>query len=125
MIVDDDHELCASLWDLFREQGFRVSMAHDAVEAARRLKQREFRVVLIDMKLPVGDGASVFRLVRSVNPQARTVLITGLRSEMDELIRQVLDEGADAVCYKPFDITHLLKVLRELTRESAGPRAGP
>ena len=34
LIVDDDHDLCANLWDLFREQGFRVCLAHDAREAA-------------------------------------------------------------------------------------------
>ena len=40
-------------------------------------------MVLIDMKLPEGDGSTVFRLVRRTNPQARTIVITGHRSEMD------------------------------------------
>ena len=39
------------------------------------------------MKLPQGDGATVFRLVRETNPQARTVVITGHRSEMDQLVQ--------------------------------------
>jgi DNA-binding response OmpR family regulator len=67
------------------------------------------------MKLPHGDGSSVFRLVRNSSPQARTVLITGHRSEMDQVVRQVLAEEADAVCYKPFDVTSLLETLRRLT----------
>ena len=29
LVVDDDHDLCANLWDLFRERGFRVCLAHD------------------------------------------------------------------------------------------------
>src|ERR1043165_3775440 len=99
MVVDDDHDLCANLWDLLRDRGFRVCIAHDEEQAAERLKAREFKVVLIDMKLPAGDGSSVFRIVRQSNPQARTVYITGHRSEMDQLVKQVLDEGADAVCY--------------------------
>ena len=69
---------------------------------------RPFRVVLIDMKLPGGDGAEVFRLVREANPEARTVLITGCRAETDALVERVLAEGADAVCYKPFDVPRLL-----------------
>jgi DNA-binding NtrC family response regulator len=117
MVVDDDHDLCMNLWDLLHERGFRVCLAHDEREAEGLLKERAFRVVLIDMRLPRGDGSTVFRLVRSSNPQARTVVITGLRSEMDELIQNVVREGADAVCYKPFDVPRLLELLQRLTSE--------
>lgn len=116
MVVDDDPDLCANLWDLLRERGYRVCVAHDEAQAAERLKDREFKVVLIDMKLPTGDGSSVFRMVRKVNPQARTVVITGHRSEMDQLVKKVVDEGADAVCYKPFDIPRLLATLQQLSK---------
>src|SRR5262249_14310288 len=117
MVVDDDPDLCANLWDLLRERGFRVAIAHDEREAAQRLRDRCFRAVLIDVKLPRGDGPSVFRLVRQTDPRARTVVITGHRSEMDQLVQQVLSEGADAVCYKPFDVPRLLTTLQELTAE--------
>ena len=42
------------------------------------------------------------------------ILITGCRGETDELVRQVLGEGADAVCYKPFDVPKLLTTLQQL-----------
>ena len=35
LVVDDDHDLCANLWDLLRERGYRVAVAHDEAEAAR------------------------------------------------------------------------------------------
>jgi DNA-binding response OmpR family regulator len=114
MIVDDDHDLCATLWDLLRERGFRVCLAHDERQAEERLKDTSVRAVLIDMKLPDGDGSTVFHLVRAVNPQARTVLITGHRSELEKKVQQVLQEGADAVCYKPFDVPGLLATLDQL-----------
>ncbi|HQU46207.1 MAG TPA: response regulator, partial [Pirellulales bacterium] len=116
LIVDDDHDLCESLWDLLRERGYRVCLAHDPSDAAKRLERRAHHLVLIDMKLPQGSGAEVFRLVRQANPQARTVLITGLRSEMEQLVEQTLSEGADAACYKPFDIPMLLKTLEKLAK---------
>lgn len=119
MVVDDDHDLCASLWDILRERGYRVCLAHDEKEAAERLKGRDFKVVLIDMKLPDGDGTSVFHIVRQTNPQARTLVITGHRSELDQLVRKVMDEGADAVCYKPFDVSRLLATLQQLSQDSA------
>lgn len=116
LIVDDDYDLCENLWDLLRERGYRVCLAHDPADAAARLGQRKHDVVLIDMKLPSGSGAEVFRLVRQANSQARTVLVTGLRGEMEQLVEQTLAEGADAACYKPFDIPQLLKTLEKLSK---------
>jgi DNA-binding response OmpR family regulator len=121
LVVDDDPDLCANLWDLLRQRGYRIAIAHDEQTAASQLRDTSFRVVLIDLKLPEGDGASVFRLVRRANPQARTVVITGHRSELEQLVRRVVDEGADAVCYKPFDLPRLLSTLDELTYEQPGP----
>jgi DNA-binding NtrC family response regulator len=116
LIVDDDHDLCQSLWDLFRERGYRVCLAHDPAGAAERLSRRVHDVVLIDMKLPQGSGADVFRLVRKANPEARTLLITGQRGEMEQLVERTLAEGADAACYKPFDVPALLETLGNLTK---------
>jgi DNA-binding NtrC family response regulator len=115
MVVDDDPDLCLALWDILREKSYRVCFSHDQADAAAKLKDQTFQVVLIDMKLPEGDGTNVFRLVRENNPQARTVLITGFRTEMEDLIQKVLHEGADAVCYKPFDMPRLLTTLQQLT----------
>lgn len=117
LVVDDDHDLCANLWDLLRERGYRVCLAHDEREAASRLKDTTFKTVLIDMKLPAGDGTSVLRLVRQANPGARTIVITGYRSELDHQVQQMLKEGADTVCYKPFDIPTLLATVNRLTHE--------
>jgi DNA-binding NtrC family response regulator len=117
LVVDDDRDLCENLWDLFRERQCRVCLAHDADDAKARLQKQHFQVVLIDMKLPVGSGREVFHLVREANPQARTVLITGQRSEMDQLVKETLAEGADAACYKPFDVSELLAVLKRLTAQ--------
>jgi len=115
LIVDDDPDLCASLWDVLRDQGYRVGVAHDEPEAAQRLQDRAYQLVLIDMKLPTGDGSRVFHLVRQNNPAARTVVITGHRSELEQRVQQVQAEGADAVCYKPFDMPRLLSTLQQLT----------
>jgi two-component system response regulator HydG len=115
LVVDDDHDLCTNLWDLLRERDYRVAIAHDEEEAARLLGEHDFTTVLIDMKLPRGNGSGVFQRVRQTNPQARTVVITGHPVEMDPVIQRVVAEGADAVCYKPFDVPRLLATLQRLT----------
>ncbi len=124
LVVDDDHDLCANLWDLLRERGYRVAVAHDAEDAARRLQEHDFAVVLIDMKLPRSDGSQVFRRVRQSNPQARTIVITGHRVEMDPVVQSVVAEGADAVCYKPFDVPRLLATLKKLTDKAEEKQHG-
>jgi CheY-like chemotaxis protein len=124
LVVDDDPDLCANLWDLLRERGYRVAVAHDEQDAARHLREHEFRIVLIDMKLRRGDGGSVFQRVRQTNPQARTVVITGHRVEMDPVVRRVVTEGADAVCYKPFDVPRLLSTVQQLAAEHSQGGSG-
>ena len=114
MVVDDDADLCENLWDLLRERGYRVCVAHDVDKVPEQLKGQHHRVVLIDMKLPHCDGRSVYRLVREANPQARVVLITGFRTELQGLIERVIAEGADAVCYKPFEMPQLLQTIGRL-----------
>ncbi|HEY1378712.1 MAG TPA: response regulator [Gemmataceae bacterium] len=116
LIVDDDPDLCASLWDLFRDRGFRVGLAHDARSAADRVREAGFKVVLIDMRLPDGDGGAVLRAVRQAQPDARTVLITAHRAELEPAVQQLAVEGVDAVCYKPFDLDQLLATLGRLSR---------
>jgi DNA-binding NtrC family response regulator len=116
LVVDDDHDLCDSLWDLFREQDYRVCVAHDVKSAQDRLQQREYQVVLIDMKLPEANGTEVLHAVQGENPDARTLLITGFKGEMKDLVQRALESGADAVCYKPFDVDQLLKTVEQLSR---------
>jgi DNA-binding response OmpR family regulator len=114
LVVDDDHDLCDAMWDLLRNQGYRVSLAHSLDEAQVQLHDAALQVALIDMKLPQTNGQEVFRLIRQSSPMARTIVITGHREEMDQQIQTIVAEGADAVCYKPFDIKSLLHTIKGL-----------
>jgi two-component system response regulator HydG len=116
LVVDDDFDLCEVLWQILRERGYRVALAHDAAEAAAQLLDTDVRVALIDMKLPGSHGTEVFDLVREVDPNIRTVLITGWRSELNAIVAGVLAEGADAAWYKPFDVPRLLETLDRLAK---------
>jgi len=117
LVVDDDRELCASLWELFRDREYRVCLAHDVPEAAQRLEDRDFHVVIVDMKLPSGDGTDVLERVRRANPEARSVIITGFREETERRVQAALAGGASAVCYKPFEVDQLLKTVHKLYEE--------
>lgn len=117
LVVDDDHDLCENLWDLLRQKNYRVCLAHDVSQAGLRLQERQFDLVLLDMKLPGGDGFSVLHKVHEVNPSARVVLITGHRQEMSDVIQRALADGADTVLYKPFHVPELLDTVERLARK--------
>jgi DNA-binding response OmpR family regulator len=115
LVVDDDHDLCENLWEILRDRGYRVSIAHDVPEAERKLGEHRFHVVLIDMKLPTGNGHDLLDALRRVDKEARAVLITGHRGEMEQKVQKALESGAHAVCYKPFDIEKLLLTVESLS----------
>jgi len=114
LVVDDDPDLCLTLEDLLHERSYRVCVAQDEQTVADHLQNATFQVVLIDMRLPDSDGSTVFRLVRQANPQARTVLITGYRVELEPVLERLLNAGADALCCKPFDVEQLLATIARL-----------
>lgn len=115
MVVDDDPDLCATLWDILRERGFRVCFAGDARSASDRLKDRSYKVLLVDLRLPDEDGVAVLRAVRESAPDARVVVITG-QSESSSLVQDAVQEGVDSVCFKPLNISQLLQTLDRLAR---------
>jgi DNA-binding NtrC family response regulator len=114
LIVDDDDDLCQSLWDIFRERSYRVCIAHDVAEADARLDQRDYQAVIVDMKLPQGTGADVVKLVQQHSPSARVLVVTGYPADMADGVERALAEGAQAVCYKPFDVPELVGTVRKL-----------
>lgn len=122
LVVDDDADFCDTLWDLLRERGYRVCIAHDAREAAERLRETT-RVVLVDLVLPDRDGAEICRQVHEAYPAARVVIVTGHPSALESKVEQLAADGVDAICYKPLDVPGLLGTLKHLaddSRETAG-----
>lgn len=114
LIVDDDRDLSESLADVLQDKGYRTFIRSDVNTALACLRGSNFQVVVLDMKLPGGFGDDVFRQLRRISQNARVILMTGHRHEMEDRIRQSLDAGADAVCYKPFDVPDFLDTLGRL-----------
>lgn len=116
LVVDDDPDLCSTLWDLLRQRGFRVCLAGDARTAARRIQDnRDYKVVLVDLNLPDASGAEVLHAVHATAPGVRAVVITG-QLATSPLVQETINEGVDAVCYKPLDVAQLLNAVDRLAR---------
>ena len=121
IVVDDDPELCLNLWDILREKNYRVSIAHDLKGVTDRLSNSVFQVILIDMRLPDGDGSEVLQLVHALPNPERTVLITGHRVELAPSLENLMAAGADAVCYKPFNLDELFATVQRLSEATNSP----
>jgi CheY-like chemotaxis protein len=118
LVVDDDADFCANLWDLLRERGYRVCLVHDIATATKAINEDEgYKLVLLDMKLPDGDGSEVVRTVRQKDPAIPVVVVTGYHHEIEPQIPELVSEGAKAVLSKPLEMPALLAMLQKLTRE--------
>ncbi len=118
LVVDDDRDLCQSMHDLLRDQGYRVVLAHSRQEAQRRMTSDGPQVALIDLKLAEDDGLAVFEQIRDLMPDARTILITAHREEMSSRLDEALSKGVSSVCYKPFEPLQLLEIIRRSLTDS-------
>lgn len=123
LVVENDAALCRRLTDLLGEQGYRVEFAHDERAALEKLRH-DVRVILLNVNLPDGDGASVVRRAREINPGAAVIVISGRHAEQEPRVQTMLTAGADAVVPKPFDIPRLIETLRQLTAGDGAARPG-
>lgn len=114
LIVDDDREFCENLWQLLRERGYRVSIAHNEKDGLAQAVGRQIDVAIIDVKLGTDDCREVYKRLCESQPNAKTVMITGFRSEADSIIAQLAEKGPDGVCYKPIEIAELMETLGQL-----------
>ncbi|MGV3483720.1 MAG: response regulator, partial [Planctomycetaceae bacterium] len=96
LVVDDDFELCDSLRDVLLQRQYRVCVAHDIPDAKEQLRLQDFQIVLLDVKLPAGSGTDLLQLIHAESPGARTILITGDRTEAEHNVSEAIDGGADA-----------------------------
>ena len=101
LIVDDDAAMRQMLESLFREQGYAAETADSVDTAAARLREREFDVVLSDVKMPGRSGIELVGLLRKLRPETPVVLMTAFGS-IDSAV-EAMRAGAFDYLTKPFE----------------------
>lgn len=114
LVVDDDPGMTETMGDILSDAGFEVGIASDGYLAVEAVSEKEYDIILMDIRMPGIDGVETFKRVKRISPQARVVMMTAFAVE--DLIRESCEEGAYAVLYKPFDIDRVFKVLKEAKR---------
>ena len=119
LIVDDDARLRGLLAKYLGDQGFHVSTAGDAAEAARQLDAIAYDLIVLDVMMPGEDGISFTRRLHGGG--GPPVLLLTARGGPDDRIAG-LEAGADDYLPKPLEPRELvLRIQGILRRKSAEP----
>jgi DNA-binding response OmpR family regulator len=107
LVVEDDPAILDLLDDALREEGYRVRRAVDGVEALEAVREEPPDLVVADVHMPRLDGGQVVRRLREWN------LPVILLSADPNWART----PGVAFIQKPFDLDHLLTVVRRLLED--------
>ena len=105
---------------VFETTGRRVTVAHSVAEATQSAMADPPDLLLLDLKLPDGDGLEVARALsaRGVTPRA-TVALTG--RDDPESIERCTAAGCAAVLVKPVPTAELLRRAQEWLADTSAP----
>lgn len=77
LVVDDEEDLRYVLARQLQMGGFQVETATDGEAAIQKLREREYPVIITDMKMPRKDGLSVISAARELHPDTEIIVLTG------------------------------------------------
>jgi DNA-binding NtrC family response regulator len=110
LIVDDEESVRDSLYNWFIDDGYRVECAENAKQALSLLVEKEFDIVLADIKMPGMDGMEMHRRIKALPSEPIVIIMTAFAS-VDTAV-QALKDGAFDYVTKPFDpddLSHLIR----------------
>ena len=116
LVVDNDLSTCEILLDVLKEKGCQAVKASDVNEAIEFVKEREFDLVFIDVKMPNMNGLEVYLAIKKIKPNIKVIMMTSYRHEVQDLVNQAIENSAYTYIYKPFDVESILRILREINR---------
>ena len=102
LIADDEERIRRLVSDFLRRDGYTVLQAADGGQAMELIDQRLHTIdlIILDVMMPVYDGWSVLRHIRTKNKDVPVMMLTARTEEIDEVFG--FDLGADDYITKPF-----------------------
>ncbi|ACV68472.1 EAL domain-containing protein [Desulfohalobium retbaense] len=114
LIVEDDPMMRRSLSELLQSQKFSVIEASTNKEAKNCLSENYFNIVLVDLNLPDDSGKNLIDYINKKNINIHIIVVSGeanFENATHALQRNVYD-----FIKKPFNVTHLLKTVKEASK---------
>ena len=121
LLIEDEPEMASVLKTALERQDLVVDHVSTLADAEAMAKLGTFDAVVLDRRLPDGDGLSLIPRLRALHVDAPVIALTAM-SGLDDRVRG-LDAGADDYMVKPFAIEELVARLRALHRRQFTVRA--
>lgn len=115
LVVEDEESIAIGLEYNLSEEGYDVTIAHDASEAMKLFNQNDYDLIILDiMLLHDDDGFDVAQQIRQKSLQIPILILTA-RNTADDVVRG-LEIGADDYITKPFHLKELLLRIKRILR---------
>jgi two-component system chemotaxis response regulator CheY len=112
LLVDDEPDLREIFAEWFRREGSRVLLAEHGAEALRVMQANQVNVVVSDVRMPVMDGITMLRNIRSTHTYKPNVMfVTGFT---DIEPREAYDLGVEALLSKPVERKQLIAAVARI-----------
>jgi len=111
MVIDDEPIVGKRLKPALEKSGFTVECFESPAAAMKRLAEKEFDIVVTDLRMEGMDGIQILEHVMEHCPRTRVVLITGYATV--EVAREALVKGAFDFISKPFKPNDLRAVINK------------
>lgn len=115
LIVDDAENSLENLYDFILGYGFNVVTAKNGLEACNILSKEKIDIIITDLKMPVMNGLSLLRYVKSSQPDIKIILLTAqpYESKLD-----LTGYYFDSVLLKPVGGDILLKTILKVISDA-------
>jgi DNA-binding NtrC family response regulator len=123
LVVDDDAIVIKSCRRILEAEGFEVSTVPGADKALEAIKNSDFDILLIDVKMPERDGMYLMREIKKNWPEIPTIVMSGYPTP--ETIAEVLKLGATLFIPKPFRPDELIKSVRQVLKRVPTKKSFP
>jgi two-component system, NtrC family, nitrogen regulation response regulator NtrX len=110
LIIDDEKAIRKTLSEILSYEGYKIEEAGDGEEGLRRFREKNYDVVLCDIKMPKLDGIEFLDKAREANPDVPVIMISGHGTI--ETAVEAVKKGAYDYISKPPDLNRLLITIR-------------
>jgi len=118
LVVDDEEIIRALFKEILEELGHTVIVAETGSEGLELVKQQDFDMVFLDLKMPGMDGAELFRQIKAIKPGLPVTIITGYPGS--EIMARALAHGPFGVMNKPFGEADIITAVNSFLRITRG-----
>ncbi len=117
LIVEDEENLRDLLKMVLEDNGFKVILAVDGMEAVEifTAHKDEIGVVLSDLGLPRLGGWEAFLKMREINPELKGILASGFFNP--DVRIEIIKSGASDFIQKPYNSAQIVTMIRDLLAE--------